>query len=621
MSKTKILCILDGFGLNVDSVNNCISQAKMPTLRYLLSTYPWTTLNADGDQVGQEIGLVGNSEVGHMNLGGLKLVPQLSYQITHSSNQSFALDKNLSPDQNFDPQEYLKTVFETQSKVIHLVTLFSTGCIHSDLRHLVGSIEAAGHAGATKIVLHFFSDGRDSDKKSLSETWRNFTEMYCNRLTHYKHIIQLGSLGGRFFGMDRDKNWSRVLVAVTPWLAKAVSKSNATFADFINDTNYCENALDKTNTLMERNTDKLKTILNYNNSDEMTQALSQYKGVCFDKIEDFLKEYSELNYAQDNFDEAIIPACLRFILPSETIWILNFRSDRVKQLTQVLCDMNDYFKLNLTIMAMNSYGLGIEDTQYKTVFTTKPVINTLAETIAAGNKTQLHIAETEKYAHVTFFFNGGLEQKSVGEDWLVIPSNKVESHAQIPAMKAKEITDHIVSCLEKSSISDNLNVQSTSKAYDYIIVNYANPDMVGHCGDIPAGIESMEFLDSQLARLVEACEQDGHSMIIVADHGNMEFVGEYEENDHIYTDTEHNANPVPCILVDSELKAKNTNLESVFENLDKLNLEYSKATMSNSVSVDFRRDYTSQWLNESEIQLIQSHQLPLWYAGVWLLGL
>jgi 2,3-bisphosphoglycerate-independent phosphoglycerate mutase len=768
MSKTKILCILDGFGLSVDSVNNCISQAKMPTLRYLLSSYPWTTLNADGDQVGQEIGLVGNSEVGHMNLGGLKLVPQLSYQITGSSKQAFALDKNLYPDQNFDPEVRLKTIFETKSKVIHLFTLFSTGCIHSDLRHLVGSIEAAGQAGATKIVLHLFSDGRDSDKKSLTQTWHNFTEMYCDRLAHYQDIIQLGSLGGRFFGMDRDKNWSRVLVAVTPWLAKAVSKSKATFVDFINDTNYCENALNKTNDLMARNTDKLKNILNYGDSTEMTQTLSQYKGVDFDQIEGFLSEYSKLNYTQENFDEAIVPACLQFILPSETIWLLNFRSDRVKQLTRILCDMNNYFKLDLTILTMNSYGLGIEDVDYYPVFTTKPVVNTLAETIAAAGKTQLHIAETEKYAHVTFFFNGGLEQKSTGEDWLVIPSNKVESHAQMPEMKAKEVTDYIISCLESDTDSNpfskgsneqgefgglnprieynrdlkdiasemrqnmtkaeslvwnnilkedktkfrfipqkpllnyivdfycfelnlvieidgdshnyslnydelrtaelqkeglrvirftnqevynnldgvknkieevilstqspkpygltplkrgDLTSNSQSKSYDYIIVNYANPDMVGHTGDIPASIESMEFLDSQLARLVEACERDGHSMVIVADHGNMEFVGEYEESGHTYTDTEHNANPVPCILVNSELKMKNVELSDLFEKLDNQDLDYDRTKVGNSLSVDFRRDFDSDWLNESEIKQIKDHQLPLWYAGIWLLGL
>jgi 2,3-bisphosphoglycerate-independent phosphoglycerate mutase len=614
LTKTKILCILDGFGLNVDSANNCISRAKMPTLRKLMSNYNWTTLNADGDKVGQETGLVGNSEVGHMNLGGLKVVPQLSYQITESSNQCFNFNKVTFPDQNFDPNTFLRTRFENNPKVIHLATLFSTGCIHSDLRHLVGAIQVAGKSGATKIVLHLFSDGRDSDKKSLSETWKNFTEMYFDKLSHYESIIELGSLGGRFFAMDRDSNWDRVAVAITPWLSKAVSTSNKNFGEFIKQT-YGDEILDKTNQLMTKNTDRIKEMLNYGKSEEMIQTLSKYQGIKFSQIQSFVSEYSQLNYQNEIFDEGITPACLSFIMPKETIWLLNFRSDRVKQVTKMLVGIDSFFGIDLNIMSMNSYGLSLEkefdqtlDTTkndnygYFPVFTTKPVIGTLAEKISSMSKTQLHIAETEKYAHVTFFFDGGLEKKSVGEDWLVIPSNKVENHAEKPEMKAKEITDYIL---------DN----GVGK-YDYIIVNYANPDMVGHTGDIPACIESMNFLDLQLSRLVETCEKNDHSMIIVADHGNMEFVGSYTENGQAFTDTEHNASPVPCILVKN-----NFDLDEIFENLDKENIVYDKESIKKSLRVDFRRDYSQTWLQQGEIKQIENNQLPLWYAGVWLIGL
>jgi bisphosphoglycerate-independent phosphoglycerate mutase (AlkP superfamily)/inosine/xanthosine triphosphate pyrophosphatase family protein len=982
-TKTKVLCIFDGFGLAPDSGNNCVSQAKMPNFRRLLSTYNWGVLDADGENVGQESGLVGNSEVGHMNIGGLKLIPQLSYQITKSAENAFEIDSDKYPDQLIDPINYFR---KHDSKVVHLIGLFSKGSIHSDLRHWVGAIEAAGTSTADKIVLHILSDGRDSDKKSLVETWEYFLETYKSRLSPFENKIFLGSLGGRFYAMDRDKNWNRIQYGLYAML---------NLKDF------------ETETEFEKRLEKKLHINNYNCGFHTVITPTN-----FEVVSSIIKDNAENNYQKSIYDENIQPTSITQIKihdqpfvdlqisKNDTVWLLNFRSDRMKQMTQMLCDLNQTFDLNLAILSMNDYGID-EKYKYQSVFKTRPVKNTLAETISKKNQitnvivlhcrggagylnfykgikdwchimgieyiapqikprdaladiwlseidaikdsitentviighgmgalaisrylsdhkliiksfhivsgyfgnfklgdgsewslhhigatfqgqsfdqesidfdgindrcesiylhysnddpvfnfsqielyhaqlpkakvqtydsyghfevdsitesmefseiinlltqdnqtTQLHIAETEKYAHVTYFMNGGIEAKNPGEDWVVIPSNKVASHAEMPEMKAKEVTDYILEslirkpkilfattnnskirlfklawihqgldkkyelvtlndlspidlghieensgsfggdalikaqvyakaynlptisqdrgfvidslnwpgtdskkvlfgdekkvysrenslwiddtadnilraeailakigdkprdmkvvqgmaiCLPDGShaidernnvgyVSENINsdldggfgwffvpkdlghvlsgfnnqdeidvycaqnmypVTDTilhfmdsklsllreSKRYDYILVNYANPDMVGHTGDIVAGIQSMEFLDIQLGRLIAQIEQGGHSLILIADHGNMEFVGEFEREGKHLTDTEHNPNPVPFIVVD----ANNKSLDA--------------------------KDYSEKWLTAEEIANKIADQQPLWHAGKKLLEL
>jgi 2,3-bisphosphoglycerate-independent phosphoglycerate mutase len=643
MKKTKILCIFDGFGIGPDSVNNCITRAKMPNFRRILKEYYWTTLNADGESVGQEAGLVGNSEVGHMNIGGLQLVPQLSYQITKSAEQGFQLE---TKDRLFDPRDYLHSKFDlSQTKTIHLVGLFSTGTIHSDMRHWIGSIEAAGRAGANQIILHLITDGRDSDRQSLVETWQVFVTKFETRLQSFANTVFLGSVGGRFYGMDRDKNWERILVQITPWFALIAKENAQSIPDFIQNK-YDSGVLDKSNILMQKLTDDLKEMFGSKQEDELKNLASQRikeilqngTNITLEKITNFLKDYTSLNYQKEIFDETLIPACLHQIRPNDTLWLLNFRSDRMKQITNILCDLNSEFELGLDILAMNDFGIQKEifddnsqflnNGGYKPVFQTKKVKNTLAETIANLGQTQLHIAETEKYAHVTYFLNGGSQDKHSGEDWIVIPSNKVQSHAEKPEMKTKEITDYII--------------QSGLGVYDYIIVNYANPDMVAHTGLIPESVESIEFLDQQLGRLLEAVKQGGHSMIITADHGNCEFVGPYQrkafsfskelnkelEANQNLTDTEHNPNPVPCVIVDERFK-KHT--KSGFDSQ-----EYLKEIKNNKIFDNLNIDYTllqkvleqqnyqnldDYWLSKEEIAEIVEFQLPLWYAGVLLLSL
>jgi 2,3-bisphosphoglycerate-independent phosphoglycerate mutase len=630
MKKTKILCIFDGFGIGPDSTNNCITRAKMPNFRRMLKEYYWTTLNADGESVGQEAGLVGNSEVGHMNIGGLQLVPQLSYQITNSAEQGFELE---TKDKLFSPKKYLEDKFgSSPNKTVHLVGLFSNGTIHSDMRHLIGSIEAVGRAGANKIILHLITDGRDSDRQSLVETWQEFITKFETRLYPFKDKILLGSVGGRFYAMDRDNNWERVLVHVTPWLAAVAKEKSCSIPDLIQQK-YGSDVLQKSNVLMQKLTDNLKEmLLNKEQKEELENTTSKRileilkngTNINLFGIEEFLRDYSVLNYEKDVFDETLIPACLHQIQTNDTVLLLNFRSDRTKQITTVLCDLNYEFQLGLDILGMNDYGIereffgeslqGANSNQYKPIFQTKLVQNTLAETIANLGQTQLHIAETEKYAHVTYFLNGGNETKHQGENWVVIPSNKVESHADKPEMKAKEITDYI--------LDYGLN------KHDFIIVNYANPDMVGHTGDINAGIRSMEFLDEQFGRLLCEVEQGGHSLILIADHGNMEFVGEFQKSGKNLTDTEHNPNAVPCVIVDNKFRV-GADLES---NIETFLEQVQNSDLFNNLNINFDlfrtalqqkncKNLDDNWLSKEEIVEITKTQLPLWYAGFWLLSL
>ena len=576
--KTKILCIFDGFGLRTQDSNNANALAKMPNFRRTLKDYFWTTLDADGEAVGQEDGLVGNSEVGHANIGGLKLVPQLSYQITKSAEYQFSMNKEISPDQLFDPKQKITDSFDSKKltqKTIHLISLFSTGCIHSDLRHWVASIESAGLAGAERIILHIISDGRDSDRQSLVATWQYFVSTHSERLKPFEEKIFLGSLGGRFYAMDRDKNWDRVKYGLYAMMNlknfETEAESQKRFEDGLLIHGYSAGF----------HNDVLPT--------------------NFEIITSILKDQTETNYVKNKFDETIQPSAIRElslknqvisnfqIQKNDMVWLMNFRSDRMKQFTTALCDLNKEFGLNLTILSMNDYGIGGEGELYYPVFKNKPVTNTLAETIAKQGKTQLHIAETEKYAHVTFFLNGGVERKFEGEDWVVIPSNKVNSHAEVPEMKAKEITDYI---LEKGL-----------GKYDYIIVNYANPDMLGHTGDILASIQSMEFLDQQFGRLLDAVENNFHSMILTADHGNIEFVGSYDKDGAHLTDTEHNSNPVPCVIIDKT--------QSISDLKKKLFPVINQITDQKN-----RVDLTNSWLLEGQIP---KPQLPLFVVGMLLL--
>ncbi len=687
---SKILCVLDGFGLLPTSKNNATGLAQMPNFKYLLNNYFWTTLNADGVSVGQEAGLVGNSEVGHMNIGGLKLVPQLSYQITGSAESGYLLNKEITPNQLFSPQDFLGKLWSSspthiadgdhgvsattdKSKTIHLVGLFSTGSIHSDLRHWAGSIEAAGKAGGEKIVLHIISDGRDSDRQSLGATWEYFINKFESQLQPYQHKLFLGSVGGRFYSMDRDNNWGRVARGIMPMFEyKAFDKE-----DEGNFTLFKKHILAKYEVNLDQILESEKQSLEKDNRHFETEEEYQefgYKnfhvfteqhfytfnpdkaerlanGPLKTDIKWMLEFYSKKNYNKEIYDEFILP-CSWYYLPvsfktrpfsgiskNDTVWLLNFRTDRMKQFASMLCDLNQEFKLNLTILSNNSYGIKQEifldenlnkseniipkdfnietykEGGYYPIFKNKPVKSTLAEYISKQGQTQLHIAETEKFNHVTYFMNGGQSKKWEGEDWVVIDSNKVNSHAEKPEMKAKEVTDYIL--------------ESGIGKYDYILVNYANPDMIGHTGNIEAAIKTMEVVDEQLGRLIEACESGGHSLIITADHGNVEKVGNFEDNQgHNLIDTEHNSSSVPLIVLSPNWKTKS-------ENIVGLNSQFIEEILAKAASLEKEKIHAdseklglvlnqtnlvnlsnNEWLDRNQIP---TPVLPLWYAGLLVL--
>ncbi len=551
---TKVLCILDGFGLAPESPSNAFSQDICPHIHSLFKNHPWLMLDADGDAVGQETGLVGNSEVGHMNLGGLQLVKQLSYEITQSAKQIY--NKSTS-NQLFDP----KTVLNNQkSDTIHLIGLFSEGTIHSDLRHWLGAILASHKSNINNIVLHLISDGRDTDRQSLVNTWNSFITKNQKQLKEVEKSIYLGSIGGRFFGMDRDNNDERIKTA-------------------------------------------LKAL--YEEEEGITEFRDIYAA---------LSSISAASYANNVFDEHINPQNTGISIKNDDyIWLINFRSDRMKQISKALIQEGQKNHFSNIILANNNFGTGLEriltNTEniatthvlegYFPIFMRKDVKNTFSDYCYKNNKTVLHIAETEKYAHVTYFFTGGRKEARKNENFKLIPSNKVQSHADMPAMKAEAITEYII--------------QHGLGEYDYIIVNYANPDMVGHTGDIQAATESMRFLDIQLKKLTTSALDNGHKIIITADHGNVESVGQVSPKKF---DTEHNASPVPCIIVGKDFD-KNTVVDSFAKITEQENIDISLyKTIEEQVSIAMdNQDSFENWFKSYETNY------PLWVAGLLLLSL
>ncbi|MGL4758038.1 MAG: alkaline phosphatase family protein [Patescibacteria group bacterium] len=547
-----IYCIFDGFGLTENNPNNCIALANMPNFRNLMKTQTWTTLNADGIKVGQEEGLVGNSEVGHMNLGGLQLVAQLSYQITQSSTNNFELNKSISKDQILSPSQLLEN-----TKQVHLVGLFSAGTIHSDMRHWVGAIRCAIKSEVKKIFLHLITDGRDSDRQSFIDTLNEFVS-YFSREELSK--IFVGSVGGRAYAMDRDNNFDKVFYGIQAMFGPEL--------------------IEKTEVLRESfNIKEYKTANHINQSMALEDAVKK------------LQPYIESNYNKAIYDEFIEPIGFGGMDEEDPIWLINFRADRMRQIIKMVCDYTSDKKHR--IIAMNDYGVG--DIGYEFIFKSQPVVKNFAYFVELENKTQLHTAETEKYNHVTYFFNGGQDTKQPNETWNLIPSNKVTNHSEKPEMKAKEVADAVIDGLGK---------------FDYIIVNFANPDMVGHCGDIQAGIKSMEFLDFQLGRILKALKLGNHNMILTSDHGNMEFVGPYKENGKDLTDTEHNPSPVPLIIVENNFSLENL-LKKIESISKKYGLECDIELIKESLSP--KNVLEGGWLKKSEIP---EAKLPLWYAGL-----
>ncbi len=475
MNKTALI-ILDGWGIAEKSSANAITSAKTPVMDKLNAAYPTTTLLTSGEDVGLPVGQMGNSEVGHLNLGAGRVVWQELANINKSIRE-----------RTIDQQPVLIEAFrkaKQENHDLHLMGLVSDGGVHSHIEHLMHLCTLAHEYNLQNVYIHAFTDGRDTDPQSGIH--------YLEKLQKHldKTTGKIASICGRYYAMDRDKRWERV------------KKSYDLLVNGIG-------------------------TLAVNWQDAMLDS-----------------------YHRKITDEFIEPICIAgddgrpaTVISTDSIVIcFNFRTDRCREITMALTQQDfpeqAMYKLPLHYVTMTSYDDSFQNV--KIIFEKENLNNTLGAVLEAAGKTQLRIAETEKYPHVTFFFSGGREVPFKGENRIMISSPKVATYDLQPEMSAPEVTTAVV------------NEIHTSKP-DFICLNFANADMVGHTGVFDAAVRAVETVDSCLGKVVEAGVSEGYELIIIADHGNADKM----KNEDGTPNTAHTTNPVPCILV---TKRKNIEL-------------------------------------------------------------
>lgn len=471
--KPAVLMILDGYGLNDNCEANAVCEGKTPVMDQLMNQCPFVKGNASGMAVGLPDGQMGNSEVGHLNMGAGRIVYQELTRITKS-----ILDGDF-----FEVPAFLKAVenCKANNSALHLFGLVSDGGVHSHNTHIYGLLKLAKLHGLDQVFVHCFLDGRDtppaSGKGFVAEMEEEMEKI---------GVGKVASVMGRYYAMDRDKRWDRVELAY--------------------------NALTK---------------------GEGNTAVSAVAGI-------------QASYDDHKNDEFVLPFVVTdegkpraVIHDLDSVIFFNFRPDRAREITRAFCDDSfDGFarekRLNLTYVCFTDY----DDTiQNKLVaFYKEGITNTFGEFLAAHGKTQARIAETEKYAHVTFFFNGGVEEPNQGEDRILVQSPKVATYDLQPEMSAPAVCDKLVEAVK-------------SDKYDVIIINFANPDMVGHTGIEAAAIKAIETVDLCVGRTVDAVKEVGGVLFICADHGNAEQLLDYQTGEPF---TAHTTNPVPFILVNAD---------------------------------------------------------------------
>ncbi|WP_093023999.1 2,3-bisphosphoglycerate-independent phosphoglycerate mutase [Pustulibacterium marinum] len=473
MNKKALLMILDGWGKSPDPKVSAIEKANTPFIDSLYTKYPNATLKTFGMNVGLPEGQMGNSEVGHMNLGAGRIVYQDFAKI------NLAVEKD-----TLRKESALKEAFKyakENNKAVHFLGLVSDGGVHSHINHLKALLDAAAHEHLEKVFIHAFTDGRDVDPKS----GKGFIEdirKYCT-----KSHARLASIIGRYYAMDRDTRWERVKLAY----------------DLIvnGDGQPTKNAL------------------------EAIQE-SYDEGVT----DEFIKPI--VMHDADNHP-------IGEVQEGDVVIMFNFRTDRGRQLSQALTqkDFPEYNmkKLDLYYVTMTNYDASFENVHV--IFDKDNIKDTLGETLSKAGKKQIRIAETEKYPHVTFFFNGGREEPFEGENRILCPSPKVATYDLQPEMSAYDIKDAIVPELEKEEV-------------DFVCLNFANPDMVGHTGVMEAAVKACESVDECAKAVIETASAHGYTSIVIADHGNCDTM----VNPDGSPNTAHTTNLVPIILVDEDIK-------------------------------------------------------------------
>ena len=476
MNKKVILLILDGWGVTQDPSVSAIFNAKTPFINSLYDLYPSSELRTDGEHVGLPEGQMGNSEVGHMNLGAGRIV----YQNLAKINIAVREGKLAKETELIKAFNYAKE----NNKNVHLLGLISDGGIHSHINHAKGLLDAAHKNNVNNVYLHAFTDGRDCDPKSGKYFIKDIEE-------HMKNTTgELATITGRYYSMDRDNRWERVKLTYDA-LVEGIGEKSVNALDSINES-YQENITDEF----------MKPIIMVDENDKPKASIKK--------------------------DDVVI--------------FFNFRTDRGRQLTEVLSQNNNeefnMHKIPLYFVTLTNYDKTFKD--IKVVYNSDNIENTLGEVLERANKKQIRIAETEKYPHVTFFFSGGREKEFDGEKRLLCPSPKVATYDLKPEMSAYEIRDAIVPELEKGEV-------------DFVCLNFANGDMVGHTGVFEAAVKACETVDHCSKEVINTGLKNGYTTLLIADHGNCETMMNPDGSPH----TAHTTNPVPIVLIDKELKLIN----------------------------------------------------------------
>lgn len=482
-TKKVTLIVCDGWGVAGENPGNAILRAQPAFFDYLLKNYPSTLLQAASHAVGLPWGEMGNSEVGHYTIGTGRIVKQSLYRINHE----------IESKRIFENAALLKTLLHVRKhdSTLHIMGILGTGGVHGTSDHILPLLEMAKKQKIKKVAIHFFLDGRDSPKDSAI----TYLEDFKKKAKKVYKKFEIASFSGRFYGMDRNNTWERIEKA-------------------------------------------------YN-------AIVEGEGVEVQKAEDGI----HASYESGTFDERVEPHVVTKrgkpvaqVSDNDGVIFYNFRPDRARQMTMAFAKPDfDGFqkKKKLSNIKFTTFTKYVDGVDVEVAFEKNIVRNFLADMLSKNGLTQLHVAETEKYAHVTYFFNAMKEEPVEGEDRLLVPSPVVQSFADIPQMAAPEVADKLEQALYAGS-------------HDFYLVNFAPPDMVGHTGDFDATVEAIKIVDEQLKKVVEATLATGGVVMITADHGNAEEMHKHLSDGE---NKEHTTNPVPFMLIDDDLKGTADSIE------------------------------------------------------------